>query len=323
MPVLVPEPPVQELVEIPLIGVKLPRTVIHWLIAAFASLLLLGWFFLRALPAVWFGEEGYYSHGLLIPFMALAVIYARRDRIKSEPVGSSKAGLAVMILGLLLLVASRLIDNLSLAALAFILAIIGGIYFAFGGRVGRHCLSPVLFLLFMMPVLGWFIDVWTNPLQRASTRVAEKMLSIAGYGTDMSPAQPTLIHMDHYQLLVGGPCSGFKLILSLFAFATFFVMISNLGLKRNLLLIALTFPLALVINGLRIMLIGVVGEGASGDGILASFGNWLVAHGDGKKDAGMVFHDYSGYLTLIVCFIILHYIVKALEKKKEPDAVAS
>lgn len=306
-------------VEIPLIGVKLPRDVVPWLVAGLASMLLMGWFFLSRLPDVWFDEEGYYSHGLLIPFMTMAAIYMRRDKLRAEPVSSSMIGLVIMVLGLLALLASRMIENLSLGNFAFMMTLIGACYFAFGARVSKHLVGPLLFLIFMMPVLGWLIDIWTNPLQIASTRIAEKMLNIVGYGTDMSLAQPTVIHMNNYTLNVGGPCSGFKLILSLTAFTAFFVMISKLGWKKNLLLFALSLPLALFINGLRIMLIGVVGEAQTSYApVLSSFAGWLRNHGD---DAGMVFHDFSGYGTLLICFVILHFIVRALEgKEKKKDA---
>lgn len=306
-------------VEIPLIGVKLPRDVVPWIVAGLAAMLLMGWFFLSKLPDVWFDEEGYYSHGLLIPFMTMAAIYMRRDKLKAEPLGSSMIGLVILILGLFALAAARMIDNLSLGNFAFMVTLIGGAYFAFGAKVSKHLLGPLLFLIFMMPVLGWLIDIWTNPLQIASTRIAEKMLNIVSYNTDMSLAQPTVIHMNNYTLNVGGPCSGFKLILSLTAFTAFFVMISKLGWKKNLLLFGLTLPLALFINGMRIMLIGVVGEAQTTyAAVLTPFANWLRNYGD---DAGMVFHDYSGYGTLLICFVILHFIVRALEgKEKKEDA---
>ena len=298
--------------EIPLIGVRVPRPILPWLVVSLFATLLLGWSFLTSLPAVWFEDEGYYSHGLLIPFMAAAAIFMRREKMRKEPVGSSWIGLAVMVLGVLLLLDARAINNISLAGAGFIFALIGGIYYAFGKRIGRHCVGPVLFLVFMMPALGWIIDSTTNRLQIISTAVAGKLLGMVGYLTEIAPSMPTTIHMNTYVLNVGGPCSGFKLILALAAFTTYFVMVSSLGLWRNLALYALMLPLALFVNGLRIMLIGIVGE--SPDGF---FGNWLRQYGD---DPGLVFHDYSGYLTLFVCFFILFYIVRLLEGKRT-DAV--
>jgi exosortase len=305
-------------VVIPLIGVELPRVIVPWILIGAATALLLGWTFLRQLPEFWFDDEGYYSHGILIPFMTAAAIYMRRDQLKKARVGSSPMGIVILIVGILLLLASRTIDNVSLAAGAFIITLIGGTYYAFGKEVGRICLGPLLFLIFMMPVLGWLIDITTNPLQRMSTIVGAKMLDIIGYGTEIIDAKPTTIYMNNYDMLVGGPCSGFKLILSLIAFTTFFAMISNLGWKKNIILFVLSIPLAMFINGLRIMLIGIVGE----TGITNpdnAFIKYLRNFGD---EPGLVFHDWSGYIMLVVCFIMLHYIVKILEGKR-PDVQPS
>lgn len=298
---------------IPILGIRLPRAIFPWLIIALFSALLLGWSFLTSLPPMWFDEEGYYSHGILVPFMTLAVIYMRRDQIRKQPIGSSWLGFAVMLIGLGMVLEGRSIGNMSISGFGFILSLIGGVYFAFGKHIGRICLAPFLFLIFMMPFLGYIIDLTTNRLQIMSTVVASKMLSLVGFQNMIPDGFPTLILMDHYELNIGGPCSGFKLILSLTAFTTFFVMISSLGLWKDIFLFAITIPLALLINGLRIMLIGIVGE----YGTINPGAWWAVKMRElGKNsDVGLVFHDYSGYITLIVCFIILHYTVKLLERR--------
>ena len=354
---------------LPIIGITLPRAMMPWLIVGILVILALGWTFLRTLPATWFHEEGYYSHGILVPFMTLAIIYMRRDKIKEEPLGTSWLGAVIMSIGLLVLLAGRRLDNASLQSGGFITCLIGGVYFAFGKQIARHIFGPLMFLVFMVPILGYVIDSTTNPLQLISTNIANKLLNIVGYNTFISPAYPTLVQMDNYSLNVGGPCSGFKLILALTAFTVFFVMFCNLGRFKSTVLavlsaitgVAITIllknkiqnetilfmlwlttmsgsyaalayltktswadsrgsfliffvnpVLALFINGLRIMLIGVVGENAGSPMI-----QWMYKYGD---DPGMVFHDWSGYLTLIACFIFLNYITKFLEGKK-PDAV--
>jgi exosortase/archaeosortase family protein len=87
------------------------------------------------------------------------------------------------------------------------------------------------------------------------------------------------------------PCSGLKLLLALTAFTIFFVLIARLKWWANLLALGMIPVLAILINGLRIALIGVVGD------------TW-------GQDAGMTFHDYSGYITLIICFMILFKIFR-------------
>jgi exosortase/archaeosortase family protein len=61
----------------------------------------------------------------------------------------------------------------------------------------------------------------------------------------------------------------------------------------NLAMIALIVPLGLIINGLRIALIGMVGD-------------------YNGKEAANTFHDWSGWITLVICFIILSRIARIL-----------
>lgn len=297
----------------PVLEIQVERHALPWIVVALLSCTALGISFLKDLPAIWFDEEGYYSHGLLVPFMSLAVLYMRREKLKrarKEPAGF---GVPVLIVGLLMLIAGRLIDNISIQAFAFILSLVGATYYVFGKEVGRLAIGPILFLIFMMPALGWVIDATTNPLQILSTKIATKMLNIVGYETYINPIDPTMVDMNLYRFQVGGPCSGFKLSLALTAFTIFFIMISNLSWAKNLFLLALSIPLALFLNGLRIMMIGVIGEYGSAvpDAPLIQ---WIRSLDKTQSDVGMIFHDYSGYLVLLLCFIILHYIVKALEK---------
>lgn len=309
----------EEVVRVPILGIPLPKAAAPWIYVGLLAALILGWSFLSGLPSVWFDEEGYYSHGILVPFLTLYVLYIRKSQFQEQPIGRSTIGFVVLLVGLLAIIAAKRIENLSLASFGFVLALIGGVYFAFGKQIGRIALGPLLFLIFMMPVLGLIIDNTTNQLQLWSTKIASAMLSIFGYAPYIAPSYPTLIHLDNYQLNVGGPCSGFKLILALTAFTTFFIMISNLGLWRNLLLLIVINPiLALFINGLRIMLIGVVGQAAVNNPD-ASWVQFMLRYGD---DVGMVFHDWSGYITLVICFVILHYIVRALEGWKTHVATA-
>lgn len=303
----------RDVLHVPIIGIEIERALVPAILLCLGAVLVLGWSFLIELPRFWFEEEGYYSHGLLVPFMSIAVLYMRRETLAKAEKGSSVVGFVLLLFGALLFLAGRLIDNLSIQAGAFILILVGATYYVFGPKVGRLTLGPILFLIFMMPALGWIIDATTNPLQIISTKIATKMLNIVGYQTYVSPINPTFVDMNLYSFQVGGPCSGFKLSLALTAFTIFFIMISNLGWAKNLFLFALSVPLALFLNGLRIMFIGVVGElgAASPD---AAIVRWIRSLDKSQSDVGMIFHDYSGYLTLFICFILLHYIVRALER---------
>lgn len=151
--------------------------------------------------------------------------------------------------------------------------------------------APVLYLSFALPVWSTFINTYTNPLQQISTQVSYQLLKLFG----LTPWQgdSTTILLDNFTLDVGVPCSGLKLVLALSAFAVFFMLIAKLRLWANIAFAAFVLPLTLFINGLRIALIGVVGN----------------AYG---AEAGNQFHDYSGYITLVLCFFILFKVARLL-----------
>jgi exosortase len=151
--------------------------------------------------------------------------------------------------------------------------------------------APIMYLGFALPLFTMAIDTYTNPLQLLSTKVAYTLLQVFGANPYLDDAQT--IALDNFVLNVAVPCSGLKLMLALGAFTTFFMLVANLRWWGNLVLIAQWVPLALFINGLRIAMIGIVGN---------SYG----------EEAGMQFHDYSGYITLVVCFIILFRIARGL-----------
>jgi len=143
---------------------------------------------------------------------------------------------------------------------------------------------PVLFLGFMMPLPSTIFDEISQPAQEWSTIIADVMLKTIGYETHR--VGNVIYIPGGFDLDVGVPCSGFKMLVSMATFAFFFAYYIGVQLWRQVLLVVLALPLALLINGLRIALIGMVGT---------KFG----------EEAGYTFHDWSGYLVLVVAFAVL------------------
>jgi exosortase len=186
--------------------------------------------------------------------------------------------------------AARLAELRSITSITFILTLLIATFFVYGGRRGILFAPAILYLIFALPFWSFIINNYTNPLQIYSTKVALKMLEMF---YDPIQSNSTTILVGHFWLDVGVPCSGLKLVLAITAFTCFFMLIGGLKWWGNLVMVLFILPLCLFINGLRIALIGMVGE----------------AYGD---QAGHTFHDYSGYLTLIVCFFILFKLARVL-----------
>lgn len=257
------------------------------------------WPLLSDLPAMWLGTgewkfrtgDGYYSHGLLVPLIAIYIAYKNWDRLSQIKVAQGWFALPFLVAGLWLLWAGNAVDLQQVRSAALIVVLLSLVCFVAGVRWAIGLTPSILYLLFAMPIWTGFIDNYTNPLQIVSTKVSYFVLK--GIGYNVYQESPTALALNHFDLNVAVPCSGLKLLVAVTAFTVFFMLIARLRWWANGMMIGLVLPLCLFVNGLRIALIGVVGE---------QYG----------RSAGLSFHDYSGYITLIVCFFLLFKIARWL-----------
>lgn len=232
----------------------------------------------------WFLSDGYYSHGVLVPFLALYMVWMRRNELRQVSLRPSTSGLAVVIAALALRVLGHLTQSATIASLSFLILVYGAVALLVGWRVVRLVWFPILFLGFMMPLPSTVFDEISQPAQEWSTIFADVLLKTVGYETHR--VGNVIYIPGGFDLDVGVPCSGFKMLVSMATFAFFFAYFIGVALWRQIALVILALPLALAINGLRIALIGMVGT---------KFG----------EEAGYNFHDWSGYLVLVVAFAVL------------------
>ncbi len=232
----------------------------------------------------WFRSNGYYSHGILVPFLALYMVWMRREEIRQAEVRPSSGGLAVVLIALALRVLGHLTQSSTISSLSFLILMYGVVASLLGWSMVRLVWFPILFLGFMMPLPSTIFDEISQPAQEWSTIIANVMLKTIGIETHR--VGNVIYIPGGFDLDVGVPCSGFKMLVSMATFAFFFAYYIRVELWRQVLLVILALPLALVINGLRIALIGIVGT---------KFG----------EEAGYTFHDWSGYLVLVVAFAVL------------------
>lgn len=249
------------------------------------------WPLLVVLPNLWFGKDSYYSHGILVPVLSGTVVARNWDRLSKLPIRWGIGGLIGLVLTLPVTYVARIAQTQSIYSVCLILTIFFTVWFVAGWRWARAVSLPIGFLAFALPLWTMAIDIYTNPLQILSTKVAFVILSTFGF----NPYQPdpTTILLNRFPLNVAVPCSGLKLLLAVTAFTIYFVMIGGLKFSRNLAMFAFVLPLCLFINGLRISMIGMVGD----------------TYGD---EAGHQFHDYSGYIGLVLCFFILFRFARML-----------
>ncbi len=254
------------------------------------GLTLVFWPLISSLYTLWTGPDGYYTHGFLVPFITGYLIFKAWPKLKTTQIKPAAWTLVLLLPLVWIAYAARLAELRSVLSIAFVLSLLIGVWFTLGWKWMLGVALPTLYLLFGLPIWSGFVNNYTNPLQLVSTKVAYNLLKFFG---DPHLSNNTDILIGDFWLNVGVPCSGLKLVLAITAFTCFFVMIGGLKWWGNFMMFVAIIPLCLFINGLRIALIGIVGD----------------TYGDA---AGMKFHDYSGYITLIVCFFVLFKLARLL-----------
>ena len=258
--------------------------------AAFALLCAIAWPTLVWWRIAYTGSESYYGHAPLIPFLVALMLWHRRGDLRAVPVRPCGGALALTGASLCLLVFAIKHEMQAIQSLAFLLCIFGGLWFSLGTRWMRVAWVPLLFLFAMAPLPGPVLNDLTQGMQHLSTVMASGILGITGF----HPQQVgTVITLENYTLNVDVPCSGFKLLLRLLTFSAAGAYLFDTTLLRRWTIFLFSLPLSLFINGLRIALIGVVGD-CLGPEKAASF------------------HDWSGLVTTIACMAILFGFARSL-----------
>ena len=243
---------------------------------------------------VWNERFSYFSHGPLVPFIVGYMVWANRKRIARISPKPCWYGYVMLLISALLYVLGSWTLGATIRAAAFILMIFGVLLSVFGTKITRILIIPVAFLITMIPLAPTLLDQATAKLQWQSAAFAAKILTLTGYSSSLSAAT---IYSDGLPepLVVGVPCSGLRTFISLITFTVFFVYIVRSEWWKKLILLVVAFPLSLFTNALRIAMIGYAGI-------------WTQSAVAMHK-----FHDYSGYLGLIICFAILFGIAKLLK----------
>jgi len=91
-------------------------------------------------------EESYFSHGYLIPFVSAYLIYAMRNELARIPRSSSPAGLAVIVLALVIHILGVLGDINFVSGFSMVLYLTGCSLYLLGGQFTKKIAFPLFFV---------------------------------------------------------------------------------------------------------------------------------------------------------------------------------
>jgi len=218
-----------------------------------------------------------YSCGLLVPFLAVYILWSRRHSITQCRIGPSVWGLfafvaaqAIRLFGLFFMYGSaeRLSIVISIAALVLLL---------FGWELVRKVSTVLLFLCLMLPPPNRVQAAVSLPLQRWATSSAVFCLETLGYEV---VKEGNIIHMGEASVAVAEACTGLRMITAFFVISGLVVLLVKRAWWEKLIVLASSLPIALLCNTIRLTITAIA---------------FTVVTSEGWRQ---IFHDYGGYAMM-------------------------
>jgi exosortase len=253
-------------------------TTIPWL-AGSLILIAFVWCYWPGIVDLWsvWRRSDEYSSGLLVPFLAVYVLWSRRLRLAQVNIKPCVWGLfaflgaqALRLFGLFFMYSSaeRLSVVLSIAAL---------VLFLFGRQFFRGIVALLLFLCLMLP---WPIRVQaavTLPAQRWATSSAVFCLEMAGYEVTQ---EGNVIHIGQATVAVAEACNGLRMITAFFVISGLVVLLIKRAWWEKLIILASSLPIGLLCNTVRLTITALA---------------FTVLNGEQWE---RIFHDFGGYAMM-------------------------
>lgn len=271
-----------------------------------ALMLLLAWVFfwyrdtLSAMAVIWVRSETY-THGLIVPPIALWLIWREREQLKHyQPKSAPWLILPLAVIVFLWLLGQLTAVN-ALTQFSVIATIILSIMSLLGMQLSARIAFPLVFLLFAVPVGDFMMPrlmEWTANF----TVLALRASGIPVYREGLQFVIPS----GNWSVVEA--CSGIRYIIASLTVGTLFAYLNYTSLKRRLIFIAVSLLVPILANWLRAYLIVMIGHLSSNQ--LATGADHLIY--------GWVFF---GLVIAIMFMIGMRWSEPPLEEKPSAEEV--
>ncbi len=231
-------------------------------------------------PVLWrliyqWATDGDMGHGFFVPIAAGYIAWQRRSELMEAWGPSDWRGLIVIAWGAAQLYAATLGAELFLARTAFIVSLIGIVFFLGGTKALRILAFPLFLLFFMVPIPAILYNVITFKLQTLASQLAENALALLGVPV---LREGHILRLPNQSLSVVEACSGIRSLLTLsFLSLVYAYFFDKKPWMRAVLLVA-TVPIAIVANASRVTVSGLLSQvnPELAEGLFHSAAGWLI-----------------------------------------------
>jgi len=225
-----------------------------------------------------------YSSGLLVPFLALYVLWGIRHKIATISLRPSIWGLALFAAAQMMRYFGLFFMYSSAERLSLVVSIASVTLFLFGWQLFRKVLPILFFLCLMLPLPRSVHAAIMLPLQNLATNSAVFFLEMMGYAAIQ---QGNIIHLNGTTVAVAEACNGLRMVTSFFVIIGLVVLLVQRKWWEKLIVLFSGLPIALLCNAIRLAITTIVFTKLSGE----------------KLET--IFHDFGGYAMMPLALVIV------------------
>ncbi|EMI44606.1 eight transmembrane protein EpsH [Rhodopirellula sp. SWK7] len=229
-------------------------------------------------------REPDYSHGYLVPLLAAMLLWHRTATFPGVRAEPSYAGLSLVLLAVVMRLAGRLLYMDFLDAYSILPLIAGVVWVLIGPEALVWALPAIGFLFFMIPLPYQAESLLSWKLQGIATGLSTGLLRVFG---QPAVSEGHVIWIAEQRLVVEQACSGLRIFIGVAALAFFWAVMADRNWRDRVVLLVAVVPLAILVNALRIVSVGLLYKWFESESMRAAI------------------HDWTGYLMIPVAFALL------------------
>ncbi len=269
-------------------------------VVALLAILAFFWQGLVSLLAAW--EKPEYSHGYIIPFIALFVALKKwPEPNENTSNGSMVLPVAAMVLAIALGLFGRLSAIPDITTYGFLIALAGLAFATWNFKTAMKLWPAWVYLGFMLPLPNFVYWPLSIKLQFLSSEIGVAIIKLLGVPVFLDG---NIIDLGNYQLQVAEACSGLRYLFPLMSFGFLFGVLYRGPVWHKIVLFLASVPITIIMNSVRI---GVIG--------------FLVNH-FGIAQAEGFLHFFEGWIIFAICILLLFMLAAIMQRfTRDPQSV--
>lgn len=231
----------------------------------------------------WLDREEY-SHGVLIPFISLYLVWQLRSKLSRIAYPGSWGGVALTIVGIIVYYAGELSSLYTIVQYGFLILLYGLVLSVMSARAFAVIAIPLLVLSFMVPLPNFLYNNLSAKLQLLSSEIGVTVIRAFGISVFL---EGNVIDLGNYKLQVVEACNGLRYLFPLMTLGFIVAYLYRAALWKRTIIFLSTVPITVLMNSFRIGVIGVMVD------------RW------GQSMAEGFLHDFEGWVIFMACFAVL------------------